>query len=128
MGLTEKRIIKRLKEEVLPQREAELLEISGAPVRYEIEWDRFLDKAPALEGLEAWAFGVIADAFRLICRDEIGKEAVAEKIKTIQVVEWNSSWPTGGIDGAGTMSMYWDWGGSERFTAEQLEAYVSQQL
>jgi hypothetical protein len=128
MGLTEKRIIKRLKEEVIPQREAELAELTGSPLRYDVQWDRFLDKAPALEGLEAWGFAVVSDAFRLICRDEIGKEAVAEKIKTIQVVEWNASWPTGGVDGAGTMSLYWDWASNERFTAEQLEAYVSEQL
>ncbi len=37
MGLAERRKIKELTDTVLPEREKELLEITGSPIRYEVD-------------------------------------------------------------------------------------------
>lgn len=127
MGLIEKRLVKRMTEEVLPRFEAELLEIAGTPLRYMVDWTHFLPQAAAVEGLEQWGLPTIAQAFRLICRDDLGREAVAASISTITITQWSASWPTGTID-QGSLQLLWDWGGAERFAPEQLEAHVSGQL
>jgi hypothetical protein len=127
MGLTEKRLIHHLETNVIPQRQAELQEIAGSAVLYEFDWSYFLSNSAALNGLESWGFAVIADTVRLICRDAIGKEAFRQSIQKIHVQQWNSSWPTGSV-GGGILSLLWDWGGEERFSAEQLEAYINDQI
>ena len=48
MGLAERRKIKELQDTTLPERTAELAEITGGSMGYEIDWDSFADD---LEGL-----------------------------------------------------------------------------
>jgi hypothetical protein len=85
MGLEEKRMLKQIKEEVFPTYEAELAKITGTPIAYEVDWDSFANNRDALYYLESRVFGPINEGFRDICRDDLGKEAVKESIKTIRV-------------------------------------------
>jgi len=85
MGLEEKRKIKELQDTVLPDRLKELVEITGSPVQYEIDWDSFANDAEALRFLDNLSCHRVNMALRVICSDELGKEAVAESLKVIRL-------------------------------------------
>ena len=83
MGLEERRKIKELRDTVVPEREKELVEISGVPIKYEIDWDSFdLDALNFMDNISCFR---IAMAMRVICTDELGKEAVADGLKLIKL-------------------------------------------
>jgi hypothetical protein len=85
MGLTEKRMIKDLQESTIPGREAELLEITGSPIKYEIDWDSLSNDAAGLNFVDNLSCHRLNMALRVICSDSLGKEAVAESLKTVKL-------------------------------------------
>lgn len=85
MGLEEKRKMRDLQDTVLPERTAELLEITGSPVQYDIDWDSFADDIGALNFLDNLSCHRTNMALRVICSDDLGKEAVQEGLKTIKL-------------------------------------------
>ncbi|NJK72046.1 MAG: hypothetical protein HC926_01125 [Synechococcaceae cyanobacterium SM2_3_60] len=113
MGLAERRLIQQLEAEVLPLQTAELQAITSSPVTFVVHWEGFQTDAAAIKGLAEWGFTLINDSFRLICRDALGKEAVANKIKTVEIMQWNSSWPAGSVSWD-KLELMWDWSGDER--------------
>jgi hypothetical protein len=54
MALTERRMIKHLQESTIPGREAELLEITSSPIKYEIDRDSLSTGEPALNHAHAY--------------------------------------------------------------------------
>lgn len=85
MGLEERRKIKELKEVTLPDREKELVEITGSPIRYDVDWDSLSDDLEGLRFLDNLSCHRLNMALRVICMDELGKEAVAEGLKTVKL-------------------------------------------
>ncbi len=86
MGLTERRKIKELQDTVLPERTAELAEIcGGGTITYDIDWDSFADDLEGLNFLDNLSCHRTNMALRVICMDELGKEAVRESLKQIQL-------------------------------------------
>ncbi len=85
MGLNEKRKMKELQEITFPEREAELAEICGGAIRYEVDWDSFADDLEALNFLDNLSCHRTNMAFRVICADELGKEAVQESLQLIRL-------------------------------------------
>jgi len=85
MGLEERRKIKELREVTLPDREKELVEITGAAIRYDVDWDSFGDDLEGLKFLDNLSCHRLNMALRVICMDELGKEAVAESLKTVKL-------------------------------------------
>lgn len=85
MGLLEKRKIKELQDTVVPARQKELEEITGAQIAYDVKWDSFADDAEALNFFDNLAFHRINMAFRMICIDDMSKEAVQEGVNTISL-------------------------------------------
>jgi hypothetical protein len=85
MGLAEKRKIKELQETTLPEREAELLEITGSPLKYDIDWDSLSNDAEGLNFLDNLSCHRLNMALRVICSDSLGKEAIAEGLKSIKL-------------------------------------------
>ena len=85
MGLAENRKIKELKEITLPEREAEIGEICGTPIRYEIDWDSFANDLEGLNFLDNLSCHRLNMALRVICVDAMGKEAVATTLKVIRL-------------------------------------------
>ena len=85
MGLAEKRKIKELQDTTLPEREAELLEITGSPIKYDIDWDSLSSDAEGLNFLDNLSCHRLNMALRVICSDALGKEAVAESLKTVKL-------------------------------------------
>jgi hypothetical protein len=85
MGLQERRMIQELKDKVLPERSQELAEICGAAIPYDVDWPSFADDAQALNFMDNTACHRLNMALRVICVDEMGREAVREGLKRVQV-------------------------------------------
>jgi hypothetical protein len=85
MGLEERRRVKELQEVTLPGRVSEIAEICGAPIPYEVDWDSIKDDSQALNFLDNCSCHRLNMALRLICMDEMGKEAVRDGLKLIKL-------------------------------------------
>src|SRR5258708_28932610 len=86
MGLNERRKIKELQEVTLPERTAELTEISGGgAIAYDVDWESFADDLEGLNFLDNLSCHRTNMALRVICSDDLGKEAVQEGLKTIKL-------------------------------------------
>jgi len=85
MGLMERRKIKELQEQNFPQREQEINEICGRAVPYEVDWDSFADDLEALNFVDNLSCHRLNMALRMICLDDMGKEAVREGLKQVKL-------------------------------------------
>jgi len=85
MGLAERRKIKELQDTTLPERTAELAEITGGSMGYEIDWDSFADDLEGLNFLDNLSCHRTNMALRVICSDDLGKEAVRDQLKVIKL-------------------------------------------
>jgi hypothetical protein len=84
MGLNERRKIKELQDDVLPGRVKDLQEITGAAIPYEVDWSTFED-FDSLNFLDNISCHRLNMALRMICQDEMGKEAVRDAIKVVKL-------------------------------------------
>ena len=78
MGLAERRKIKELQDTTLPGRVKEIEEICGAPIPYDVEWESFADDMEALNFMDNISCHRLNMALRVICQDDMGKQAVRE--------------------------------------------------
>ena len=85
MGLAERRKIKELQDTTLPERVKEIQEICGVPIPYEVDWDSFSDDMEALNFMDNISCHRLNMALRVICQDEMGKEAIRETVKKIKL-------------------------------------------
>lgn len=85
MGLAERRKIKELTDTTIPEREKELLEITGSPIRYEIDWDSLASDAEGLNFLDNISCHRLNMALRVICSDALGREAVRDGLKLVKL-------------------------------------------
>lgn len=85
MGLNERRKIKELQDTTFPERVKEIAEICGAPIPYEVDWDSLKDDMEGLNFIDNLSCHRLNMALRVICQDELGKEAVREGLKLIKL-------------------------------------------
>lgn len=85
MGLEERRRVKELQDVTLPERVKEIAEICGAPIPYEVDWESIKDDATALNFLDNVSCHRLNMALRVICQDEMSKEAVREGLKLVKL-------------------------------------------
>ena len=85
MGLEERRRIKELQEVTFPERVQEIQEICGAAIPYEVDWDTLASDSTALNFIDNLSCHRLNMALRVICQDELGKEAVREGLKLIKL-------------------------------------------
>jgi len=85
MGLEERRRIKELQEVTLPERVREIEEICGAPIQYEVDWDSLASDAAGLNYLDNLSCHRLNMALRMICQDDMGKEAVRDGLKLVKL-------------------------------------------
>lgn len=86
MGLQERRLIQTLQQDTLPARSAEIAEICGVAVPYEVDWDSLGQDGQALNFVDNTACHRLNMALRVICLDEMGKQAVREGLKQVKLV------------------------------------------
>ena len=85
MGLNERRKIKELQEVTLPGRVKEIEEICGKPIPYEVDWDSLADDAEALNFMDNLSCHRLNMALRMICQDDLGKQAVRDGLKSVKL-------------------------------------------
>ena len=85
MGLNERREIKELQETTLPARVKEIEEICGKAISYEADWDSLADDMDGLNFLDNISCHRLNMALRMICQDDLGKEAVRDGLKLIRL-------------------------------------------
>jgi hypothetical protein len=85
MGLNERRKIKELQEKTLPARSQEIAEIVGASIPYDVDWDSLADDAEGLNYVDNASCHRLNMALRVICQDDLGKQAVREGLKRIRL-------------------------------------------
>jgi hypothetical protein len=90
MGLAEKRLAENIKVEKLPAFESKLNEIAGYPIKINIDWATFTayDEYP-LSRLDI-VFDDLGSFVKKICADDMGKEALKEKMEIISLVNTDS--------------------------------------
>ena len=85
MGLEAKRKIKELQDVTLPERQKELLEITGSPLVYDIDWASFADDLEGLEFLDNLSCHRTNMALRAICTDQLARDAIRDGFTTIRL-------------------------------------------
>jgi hypothetical protein len=85
MGLEERRKIKELTEQVLPGRVAEIKEICGKAIPYEVDWASFDGDLQGLNFVDNISCHRLNMALRVICSDDLGKEAVRDTVRKVRL-------------------------------------------
>jgi hypothetical protein len=85
VGLDEKRKLKELQDKTFPERTKELLEITGSPVGYDVDWKSLGDDLEAMNFVENPSCHRTNMALRVICSDAVGKDAVKDGLKTVRL-------------------------------------------
>ncbi|MEO7716139.1 MAG: hypothetical protein ABIY70_08045 [Capsulimonas sp.] len=83
MGLLERRKIKELQDVTFPERTAELAEICGGKIAYDVDWDSFANDLEGLNFLDNLSCHRTNMALRQICVDDMGKDAVCDVLARI---------------------------------------------
>jgi hypothetical protein len=85
MGLNERRKIKDLQDNTFPGRVKEIEEICGKAIPYEVDWESLADDAEALNFIDNISCHRLNMALRVICQDDMGKQAVRDGLKKIKL-------------------------------------------
>ena len=85
MGLNERRKIKELQDTTFPERVKEIEGICGKTIPYEVDWDSLADDAQALNFIDNLSCHRLNMALRVICTDNMGKEAVRDGLTLIKL-------------------------------------------
>ena len=83
MGLNERRKVKELQEVVFPERVKEIEEICGKAIPYDVQWETLADDLEGLNFIDNLSCHRLNMALRVICQDELGKEAVREGLAKV---------------------------------------------
>lgn len=85
MGLAERRKIKELQEVTFPGRVQEIAEICGVAIPYDVDWESLADDAEALNFIDNLSCHRLNMALRVICQDDLGKDAVRDGLKVVKL-------------------------------------------
>jgi hypothetical protein len=108
MGLNERRKVKELQDVTFPGRVKEIEEICGAPIPYEIDWESISDDAGALNFIDNVSCHRLNMALRMICQDDMGKQAVREGLKLVRLKNVKDA-PSAISFQGGTLEMHCDY-------------------
>jgi hypothetical protein len=85
MGLNERRKIKELQDVGFPGRVKEIEEICGKSIPYDVDWSSLENDAEALNFIDNISCHRLNMALRVICQDEMGKQAVRDGLKKVKL-------------------------------------------
>ena len=85
MGLNERRKMEELKTVTFPGRVKEIEEICGKPIPYEVDWASLADDAQELNFIDNLSCHRLNMSLRVICQDEMGKQAVRDGLKLVKL-------------------------------------------
>jgi len=84
MGLAEKKVIKGLETDVIPEVITRINGLIGKDIEISVNWDSFETAAELME-LQHQCFGRIATGLERICEDDMGKEALNESLNKLVI-------------------------------------------
>ena len=130
MGLNEKRKVKELQDVILPGRSKEIEEICGKAIPYEVDWPSVQDSAEALNFMDNVSCHRLNMALRMICQDDMGKEAVRDGLKTIKLknVADKSAKKLSFAGGVLEMQCAWAQGLDGAFSDNEIRALLTEKL
>ena len=90
MGLIQKRLIQEAKETWILEEQKGMRDIGTSNnqpwnVVIDVDWATFENDGPALRKLQHLGVRLMSNAFRVICSDDLGKEAVRTSIKSVVI-------------------------------------------
>jgi hypothetical protein len=85
MGLPERRKIKELQEATFPERVKEIEQICGKPIPYDVDWESLANDLEGLSYIDNISCHRLNMALRVICRDDMGKGAVRERLNVVKL-------------------------------------------
>ena len=74
-----------LQETTFPGRVQEIQEICGKAIPYEVDWESLADDAEGLNFIDNLSCHRLNMALRVICQDEMGKEAVRDGLRLVRL-------------------------------------------
>ncbi len=91
MGLAERRLAEQIKKDDLPKLEAQIKKAAGFDIPVVVDWNSFIafDEYP-LTRLKSY-FEEIDTLVQNICVDDMGKEALRDGVKSIEIVNSDQS-------------------------------------
>lgn len=102
MGLAERRAIKSFRENHFEGLKKQIDEACGFETNVEVDWDQLAKEDYAHlydEALPKVYFNPVVEAFKDICQDDMGKEALQEMLKGIVFCNTADKWsPTSSIE------------------------------
>ncbi|QEX21191.1 hypothetical protein FRZ61_11130 [Hypericibacter adhaerens] len=130
MGLNEKRKVKELQDVTLPGRSKEIEEICGKAIAYEVDWPSVADNAEALNFIDNVSCHRLNMALRVICQDDMGKEAVREGLKLVKLknVADKSAKKLSFENGVLEMQCAWAQGLDGAFSDNEIRALLTDKL
>ena len=130
MGREERRRVKELQEVTLPGRVQEIADICGAPIPYEVDWDSIKDDSTALNFLDNISCHRLNMALRVICQDEMGKEAVRDGLKLVKLKNVASERDMSMTFAGGTLEMHCAYalGASGMFRDDDIRSLLMKSL
>ena len=87
MGLAERRAAKEFQDKSFLELKNEIHKVAGFPVPIEVNWEQLSEEGQSHLYKEAWTeiyFKPVIEAFRLIARDDLGKEALKAGVKKVE--------------------------------------------
>jgi hypothetical protein len=88
MGLAERRVAKEFRDQIFPQWKQKIDTAAGWSVPVEIDWDSLQSPNESQLYRDAWPqvyFEPLVDALKEITVDDLGREAVRDKLQTIMI-------------------------------------------
>lgn len=130
MGLNERRKIKELQDTTFPGRVKEIEEICGAPIPYEVDWDSLADDAQGLNFIDNISCHRLNMALRMICLDDMGKQAVRDGLKQVKLknVKDKSAMQMTFSDGVLEMHCAYALGASGMFSDNEIRKLLEEKL
>lgn len=90
MGLKENRIIQTIKEENIPSNKFMLKDHFGIEMEFDVNFDEWKSGYEAVLNLNGYVLGQATEAVGQVARDDMGKQAIQESVKTIKAVRVDS--------------------------------------
>ncbi|RXG32281.1 hypothetical protein [Leeuwenhoekiella marinoflava] len=83
MGLQEKKTAKAIEDQYLGDYQKEINEVTGKELHVNINWDTF--ELDFMKFIPSVCLQRLTDAFKEVCADDMGKEAIQESINSVEV-------------------------------------------
>src|SRR5260370_1245301 len=84
MGLRERAKVKELQDVTMPTRSEEIRQICGEAVPIEVDWGSLADDGDALNFFDTLALHRLCMALRMICTDDMSKQAVRDGLTSVR--------------------------------------------